>query len=84
MAEVSVFSLDNKSCDEVNYIHEGEGGYNTIHINAVYDLVNKKVSFWLIGIYWSVTLSFIDELSVFCFKGMVSVILLFCFEHKFF
>lgn len=26
--------------DEENYIHEGEGGYNAIHINAVYDLMN--------------------------------------------
>ena len=41
-------NIARDSSDERNFIHEGEKGYNAIHINALYDITNRTYCDFLV------------------------------------
>ena len=41
-------NISHNPADERTFIHEGEKGYNAIHINALYDITNKTYCDFLV------------------------------------
>ena len=41
-------NISHNPADERSFIHEGEKGYNAIHINALYDITNKTYCDFLV------------------------------------